>query len=91
MTHVLPEGMRFSWTQPICERCWINSEGTWEPHPEGGPGAERLVDIRRPVTLTADVIEVERCAWCGHPTIFGAYKRANPQDVPYPRPEKEEE
>lgn len=38
--------------------------------------------IQQPVRLLDP--EAEQCAWCGDPTIFGAYCRAKRTDVPYP-------
>jgi hypothetical protein len=60
-----------NYTQPICERCWIDRETS----PEGA--------IRMPVRKAES--EVESCAFCGHLTIMGAYVRANPEVVPYPK------
>lgn len=73
--------VRYSWNQPKCERCWIDHEGKWEPlasHPE----AERLLEVRSPVRVSE--VELETCSWCGEPTIFGVFVRADPRSVPYP-------
>lgn len=69
---------KLSWTQPICERCWIEWNSEWDDD-------DNLVGIRRPVRINAEATEVERCAWCGRPTIVGIYKRVDPISVPYPR------
>jgi hypothetical protein len=71
---------RYSWTQPICERDWIAREGTWDTSDRGDP----TLSVRIPLRLAAGVTSVERCSWCGEPTIFGTFVRANPQSVPYP-------
>lgn len=64
-----------TWTQPICEKCWVEQEAKWE--------GERLVEIRTPHKVIGP--DMEQCAWCGQPTIVGIYKRADPETVPYPR------
>ena len=69
-----------NWNQPICERCWIEAEAVWVT--DLPDGRDRLESIRFPVRLTNPTIE--QCAWCGQPTIIGAYKRADPRAVPYP-------
>lgn len=66
-------GESLSWTQPICERCWIEQESESD--------GEMITGIRVPVRVM-DVIE--QCSWCGKITIFGAFKRANPATVPFP-------
>ena len=73
--------MTLSWNQPMCERDWIAQRGVWE--------GDRLVSLEKPVGLTREYIEVEQCAWCGEPTIFGVFVRANPANVRFPA-EKEE-
>lgn len=69
------------WTQPICERCWIEKNSTWE-------GGQRLISIRRPTRLKDP--EVERCSYCGLPTIFGAYVRDDPNAVAFPPGDRRE-
>jgi hypothetical protein len=69
-----PFNARLSWNQPQCENCWIEREATWD--------GDVLTGIRAPVRLTEPVIE--RCAWCGEPTIFGVYRRADPTTVLFP-------
>lgn len=78
---------KLSWTQPICERCWIEAEGVWVS--DIATGTESLSALRFPVRLTEPTIEV--CAWCGQPTIIGAYKRADPRSVPFPAREGDDE
>jgi hypothetical protein len=63
-------------THTICERDWIDKNSTWESRPEFGPDAQVLVDIRRPVLLKEP--RLERCCFCGEPTIFGASNLAGP-------------
>lgn len=62
-----------TYTQPICERCWINDNTTIEP--DG-------VTIRRPALIGHP--EIERCCLCGEPTVVGIYTRRDPHTVPYP-------
>ena len=62
------------WNQPICERDWIERNSTWD--------GDRLVSLRMPVRLTEP--EVERCSYCGGPTILGAFVRDDPANVLYP-------
>ena len=45
------------WNHAICERCWINEKGTWEPAPEHGQDAVVLTEIGRPVLLKEPVLE----------------------------------
>lgn len=66
-----PAGMKWSWTQPICDRCW---------QVFGDP-------TREPVRMSEELREIERCAWCGNGHKSGIYSRANPAEVPYPRSE----
>jgi len=73
---------RLSWTQPICEVDWIAQNSKWEPAPEIGPDAERLIEIRMPVRVVDS--EIKTCAFCGNPTIFGVFIRADPKKVSYP-------
>lgn len=65
------ESPRLSWTQPICERCWIEQET------DG-------LSVRVPVRYVGQDLSIERCSWCGAPTIVGIFKRADPTTVPYP-------
>ena len=44
--------------------------------------AEVLAHVDRPVLMRDPPIE--QCSFCGQPTIFGAYVRHDPADVPYP-------
>lgn len=74
-----------NWNQPMCERCWIEAEGEWDLSTDGNETWEVLVKVRKPARLTDPV--VEQCAWCGNPTIFGVYKRADPNEVRYPAPD----
>jgi hypothetical protein len=61
-----------SWTQPCCERCWVESVG-------------RLADgtLRKP-RLMHNWEHGETCAWCGQETVIGLYIRLDPQEVAYP-------
>jgi hypothetical protein len=68
---------KLSWTQPCCERCWINIVGRVE---EG---------VRQP-HLLASAWQLERCSWCGEPTIIGLYVRHDPRQVPYPAVEEDQ-
>jgi hypothetical protein len=62
------------WTHAICEVCWIEQNATWDE--EG-----RLTGIGRPLRFKEP--EIERCCFCGNPTIFGVYIRFDPQGVTY--------
>ncbi len=68
------DSRRLSWTQPICERCWIEQESEND--------GKMITRIRVPVRVTEP--EICQCSWCGKLTIFGAFKRADPATVPYP-------
>jgi hypothetical protein len=71
---------KLSWDNPICERCWIEAEGIWIA--DALSAREALSSVRLPVRVKEPVIE--RCSWCGDPTIFGVYKRADPRALPFP-------
>lgn len=70
-----------NWNQPICERDWIAQNAVWDPA-SGSRDSERLVSVNMPVRLREP--ELERCSWCGRPTIFGVYVRADPASVLFP-------
>jgi hypothetical protein len=70
--------MALSWTQPTCEACWLKKNTI--------VGADNEFIVRRP-TMVKEA-ELERCSYCGAPTIVGIYTRADPATVTYPR-EKE--
>lgn len=54
---------------PVCERCWIDREATWDEQGD----LEMLVGLRLPVRLLEP--ELERCHFCGAPTFIGVYQR----------------
>jgi hypothetical protein len=65
-----------TWTDaPMCERCWIDREGEWKPIDDV---ADQLVAIRMPHRLVEPTLE--RCGFCGAPTISGIYQRADLPD-----------
>jgi hypothetical protein len=68
---------KLSWTQPVCERCWIEREAVWDE-----TDTEVLVGLRLPVRTMEP--ELERCSFCGLPTFIGVFVRADPTKVPYP-------
>ena len=68
--------MSLSWTQPTCEACWIGQHSQWDEE-------ENLVSIGKPVRVRE--ADLERCSYCGAPTIVGIYTRADPATVNYPR------
>lgn len=78
----IPEGVKLSWDQPICEACWIGQEAVFDEN--------RLTSIPAPFTLPRDQRALEACAWCGQPTIVGIYKREDPANVPYPAREDDD-
>jgi hypothetical protein len=64
---------------PVCERCWVEREGEWEPNPDD-PGQVRLVSLRQPVRLINPApdggeFRIESCHFCGWPTFIGIYQR----------------
>lgn len=72
----------YSWTQPCCEACWIDEHGEWDMDSDEAEVWQHLVSCRQPVmSLEAGL---ERCAFCGRPTVVGIYVRHDPNDVPYP-------
>lgn len=64
-----------NWTQPQCERCWLDNNTHLNPE-------TKEIEIRRPVLMVGD--HAEQCAWCGQLTIIGLYVRVDPSTVPYP-------
>lgn len=68
-----------SWTHPICERCWLESQ-EWTPE----------TGIRLPYRLNADESEIHICAYCGYLTFVGIFVRDNPSKVKFPREENNE-
>lgn len=68
-----------NWTQPKCERCWVEAETTLE---------EGTIRIRRPSRIAEP--EVETCAFCGELTISGIYVREDPRTLAYPKGEDQE-
>lgn len=73
-----------SWTQPECEKCWINENAIWEPIEGVG---EVLRGVRQPSRISE--APIEKCCMCGDITISGIYVRRDPEIVPYPRLEDE--
>ena len=71
---VAREGL--SWTQPICERDWLARRSVVQ--------SDGSVHVDRPTQLRREFIEVERCSFCGGPTIFGVFVREDPAKVPFP-------
>jgi len=71
--------MTYSWSQPICEACWINQEVNTEIDENGDT---YLVSIRTPLMMKQT--PVETCSWCGDATIVGIYKREDPSLVRFP-------
>lgn len=75
--------MSGSWNQPICERCWIDANGEFDLDDVAGVVTQRLVSLRMPTVVREP--SVEECSFCGNPTILGAFVRADPSSVPYPK------
>ena len=69
--------VRYGWNQPICERDWFDQRSI-----RANDGT--FIGVRMPVRVREP--DIETCAWCGSPTIFGAYLRADPTSVPNPKP-----
>lgn len=87
--YIDPEGKR-SWTNALCEACWISEEGQFEVLPEGDPHAGQMIlaGVRTPVITKGSPLE--QCCECGSPTIIGIYVRRNPDLVQFPRYEEPE-
>lgn len=86
---VIDDEPKLSWTQPQCERCWIDANGEWDMANDASETWQRLVGVRMPTKATEPPIE--RCSFCGAPTIVGIYVRADPASVPYPAKEASSE
>lgn len=67
--------------QAICEADWIELRAVWD--------GDKLVSLQVPVRLRDP--KIERCAWCGGPTILGAYVRVETATVPYPTIKEEDD
>jgi hypothetical protein len=63
-----------SWSQPICDLCWMDR------YPPTLGGLQR-----EPVRITGEERDREQCADCGMPTTSGIYIRVNPMEVRYPK------
>lgn len=74
-----------SWNQPCCEVCWFEIRGVWVMAILGGRHEEYLASVTMPTRILEP--ELEKCAFCGAPTIFGVYIRQDPATVPYPKQE----
>jgi hypothetical protein len=72
--------MSLSWTQPTCEACWIAQHSEYDTN-------DMVVAVDKPVMVKE--VQLERCAFCGAPTIVGIYTRADPATVTYPREKNE--
>lgn len=62
---------------PICERCWINENSTWEPESvdEDGGITTRLVSITLPIKLVPG--SANDCYICDKITVVGIYVSEN--------------
>ena len=77
---------KLSWKVPCCETCWFEIRGEWTTERIGGRQVERLVNVPMPTRASEPVLE--KCGYCGGPTIFGVYRRQDPSTVPYPKKEE---
>ena len=76
--------MSWSWTQPCCERCWIERHAVWDE-----AEMDLLIGLRLPVqVIEPDLVQ---CAFCGSPTFIGVFVRADPASVPYPALKEDED
>lgn len=80
---------RLSWTQPQCERCWIDGNGEWDLNADGYGVWQVLIAVRQPTIARNSGIQ--RCAFCGAMTIMGIFVRANPEQVRFPAKETVDE
>jgi hypothetical protein len=67
---------------PVCEQCWIEREGVWDPvGPDGTfpAGAKILTGLRQPVRMVNPgpdgEFRLESCHFCEQPTFIGIYQR----------------
>ncbi len=76
--------MSSRWNHKICEACWIQERGTWEPFGFDDDGQElsKLVSVITPVRVVDPDAPptVELCCYCGSLTIMGIYVRHDPED-----------
>ena len=75
------DGRETSWSQPQCERCYVDENGMWEVDPS--TGNRILIYVSDPVRSGGNPLEC--CATCGTATISGIYIERNPLSVPFPR------
>lgn len=76
------EQIAYSWTQPCCEACWIEDRGEWDLDSDEQSVWQHIISVPKP-TIVLDS-PLERCAFCGRPTIVGIYVRHDPTEVPFP-------
>lgn len=85
----LPDGRRYSFTQPLCTNCWLAENTVVDPEPEAGGS----LMFKAPVVLKYDAVEwpdrLAKCCKCGRATTSGIFIRVDPHDVPHPTPEEE--
>lgn len=68
-----------SWTQPICERCWILRDESYTSDDA----------LKMPIRLKDP--ELEFCSYCGLITFVGIYIRDDPANVPFPKEKAKED
>jgi hypothetical protein len=66
----MAEGLKLSWTQAICDLCWLRQFPGKQP-----------VRARNEMGVS----DHEQCCYCGTATESGIYMRADPYSVRYPR------
>ena len=68
-----------SFTQPLCDSCWLSIKGTWDEADDG-----EVVCTAYPLPLRVVGDPLEQCCICGRHTISGIYTRIDPDTVQYP-------
>ena len=80
------DGVRYSWTQPVCTQCWVAENAV--PDDNGGALIRvptRLLDAERE---WPDLLE--RCCKCGRATTSQIFIRIDPREAPFPTPEDDD-
>lgn len=72
-----------TWTQPLCEACWVGEQAVFTPDGE-------IIGLKRLPYRVSGESELFQCCECGKPTFVGVFVRRDPSVVPFPREDPED-